>query len=182
MPIKPKSSRFGLLFVSLLLTFQAEAAATNSQTSLGAQNYSFLVQATIFNGCLITSQSSSSLLGTLAFGTYKALSDRTVSTSLSSNSQIVLNCTPNTTISMNINGGLQYDTNRNMIHSSGSKIVYTLYSDSAYSQPISVNQLVSLRFTQQSGAITLPIFAQARITKANPPGNYSDTLTVTLSW
>ncbi len=60
---------------------------------------------------------------------------------------------------------------------------YRLYSSSslAANSEIGVNQAVSVAYTN-SNNIALPLFGVALLTGFSPAGNYSDQLTVTLSW
>lgn len=123
-------------------------------------------------------------LGTLNFGSYRGVENRRVSTQFVPNAALSLACTPGVALSMTVDGGLYYSSVRNMQRSGGTeRVTYRLYSTSslAANSEIGVNQPVSVLYTD-SNNITLPLFGAATLTGFSPAGNYSDQLTVTLSW
>jgi len=131
---------------------------------------SFQVSATITPGCSVAA-GSGGLLGTL-------------NTSFVPNGALSIARTPGVALSMSIDGGQHYTSVRNMQRAGGTnQVPYRLYSSSslAANSEIGVNQAVSVAYTN-SNNIALPLFGVALLTGFSPAGNYSDQLTVTLSW
>ncbi|WP_371316092.1 spore coat U domain-containing protein [Enterobacter sp. ENT03] len=152
-------------------------------TALAVTSQSFRVGATITPGCSVTS-GTGGVLGTLNFGTHSGVESGRVSTSFVPNSSLLLACTPGVALSMSINGGLNYTSVRNMRRSGGTEVVpYRLYSSStlAANTEIAQNQSVSVTYSN-SNNIALTLFGAAQLTGLSPAGNYSDQLTVTLTW
>ncbi|WP_391487517.1 MULTISPECIES: Csu type fimbrial protein [Leclercia] len=144
---------------------------------------SFQVSATITPGCSVAA-GSGGLLGTLNFGTHSGVARGSVNTSFVPNGSLSIACTPGVALSMSIDGGQYYTSVRNMQRSGGTdRVAYRLYSSSslAANSEIGVNQAVSVTYTN-SNNIALPLFGVALLTGFSPAGNYSDQLTVTLSW
>ena len=85
---------------------------------------------------------------------------------------------------MSINGGTHYTTVRNLQLSGGTdKVPYRLYSGSSSgtNSEIGINQKLSVTYSN-SNNIALSLYGSAQLTGSSPAGNYSDQLTVTLSW
>ncbi|WP_434543677.1 Csu type fimbrial protein [Leclercia adecarboxylata] len=144
---------------------------------------SFQVSATITPGCSVAA-GSGGLLGTLDFGTRNGVERGAVNTSFVPNGALSIACTPGVALSMSIDGGQHYTSVRNMQRTGGTnQVPYRLYSSSslAANSEIGVNQAVSVAYTN-SNNIALPLFGVALLTGFSPAGNYSDQLTVTLSW
>ncbi|EPJ7086182.1 Csu type fimbrial protein [Citrobacter amalonaticus] len=144
---------------------------------------SFQLNATITPGCSVTTGSGAAL-GTLNFGTYSGVENRQVSAQFVPNAALALACTPGVALSMTIDSGRNYTSVRNMQRAGGTeRVAYRLYSASslAANSEIGVNQPVSVVYTD-SNNIALPLFGAATLTGFSPAGNYSDQLTVTLSW
>ncbi len=144
---------------------------------------SFQVSATITPGCSVAA-GSGGLLGTLNFGTHNGVERGAVNTSFVPNGALSIACTPGVALSMSIDGGQHYTSVRNMQRAGGTnQVPYRLYSSSslAANSEIGVNQAVSVAYTN-SNNIALPLFGVALLTGFSPAGNYSDQLTVTLSW
>lgn len=143
----------------------------------------FQVGATIEPGCSVAS-GTGGVLGSLNFGTHTGVESGRVTASFVPNSALSLACTPGVALSMSINGGLHYTSVRNMQRSGGTEVVpYRLYRTStlAANSEIGVNQTLSVTYTD-SNNIALTLFGAAQLTGFSPAGNYSDQLTVTLSW
>lgn len=144
---------------------------------------SFQVSATITPGCSVAA-GSGGLLGTLDFGTHSGVERGQVNTSFVPNGSLTIACTPGVALSMSIDGGQHYTSVRNMQRAGATnQVPYRLYSSSslAANSEIGVNQAVSVAYTN-SNNIALPLFGVALLTGFSPAGNYSDQLTVTLSW
>ena len=155
----------------------------SSAAAFGITTQNFQVSATITPGCSVTS-GTGGVYGTLNFGTRSGVDASRVTTSFIPNTSLSLACTPGVALSMSINGGQNYTTVRRMLRNGGTQAVpYRLYTSSslAANTEIGVNQPVSLSYTN-SNNITLPIFGAAQLTGFSPAGNYTDQLTVTLSW
>ncbi len=168
-----KLRAFFVLSMLLLVAGNGEAVTTQS----------FQVSATITPGCSVAT-GSGGLLGTLNFGTHSGVERGSVNTSFVPNGSLSIACTPGVALSMSIDGGQHYASVRNMQRSGGTSLVpYRLYSSSslAANSEIGVNQAVSVAYTN-SNNIALPLFGVALLTGFSPAGNYSDQLTVTLSW
>ncbi|MEG1212447.1 MAG: spore coat U domain-containing protein [Leclercia sp.] len=144
---------------------------------------SFQVNATVTPGCSVAA-GSGGLLGTLNFGTHTGVESGQVSTQFVPNGALSIACTPGVALSMSIDGGQHYTSVRNMQRAGAtSQVAYRLYSSSslAANSEIGVNQAVSVTYSN-SNNIALPLFGVALLTGFSPAGNYSDQLTVTLSW
>ncbi len=167
-----KLRAFFVLSMLLLVAGNGEAVTTQS----------FQVSATITPGCSVAT-GSGGLLGTLNFGTHSGVERGSVNTSFVPNGSLSIACTPGVALSMSIDGGQHYTSVRNMQRSGTSLVPYRLYSSSslAANSEIGVNQAVSVAYTN-SNNIALPLFGVALLTGFSPAGNYSDQLTVTLSW
>lgn len=172
----PRGGRGWLrLFLAMLGLVAVSAMAVTTQ--------SFQLNATITPGCSVTTGSGAAL-GTLNFGTYSGVENRRVSAQFVPNAALSLACTPGVALSMTIDSGRNYTSVRNMQRSGGTeRVAYRLYSSSslAANSEIGVNQPVSVAYTD-SNNIALPLFGAATLTGFSPAGNYSDQLTVTLSW
>nr|WP_313824143.1 spore coat U domain-containing protein [Leclercia sp.] len=164
-----------LFSLSMLLLAAGSSEAVTTQ--------SFQVSATITPGCSVAA-GSGGLLGTLNFGTHSGVARGSVNTSFVPNGSLSIACTPGVALSMSIDGGQYYTSVRNMQRSGTTdRVAYRLYSSSslAANSEIGVNQAVSVTYTN-SNNIALPLFGVALLTGFSPAGNYSDQLTVTLSW
>lgn len=160
--------------VALLLTTTGARAVTSQ---------SFQVNATITPGCSVTS-GTGGVLGSLNFGSYSGVQSGQVSTSFVPNGSLSIACTPGVALSMSIDGGQYYASVRNMQRAGGTqRVAYRLYSSSSLgaNSEIGVNQAIPVTYTN-SNNIALPLFGVALLTGFSPAGNYSDQLTVTLSW
>lgn len=165
-----------LLFISLMSMAFAACQVSNSPSGCP-----FTATATIQNGCLVSGSGSSPQFGTLNFGTVSALATNVVSTSITASTSYTLNCTPNMSLTMSIDGGVHYNSAR-QVALNNKTLIYRLYSDPAYQNSIGVNQNVTIGSVGAGTNITLPVYAQLQLTGTVPPGTYTDTLTVTLSW
>ena len=168
--------RLRTLFCLVMLLLSAGSARAIT-------NQSFQVNATITPGCSVAS-GSGGVLGTLNFGTHTGVESGQVSTSFVPNGALTIACTPGVSLTMSIDGGQHYGSVRNMQRAGGTSLVgYRLYSSSSLgaNSEIGVNQTVPVTYTN-SNNIALPLFGVALLTGFSPAGNYSDQLTVTLTW
>jgi len=175
----PITNYFYLL--ALLILAMPVFGANNCQLSSSPSGCPILVQATILKGCQI-SGATSSHVGELNFGSAPSLSTKAVKTSLTFNSSIQLDCTPNTALTISIDQGKNNNGNYNMADSKKHLLSYQLYSDNALTKPINAGQPITLLLSNNSSNVALPIYGVVKLTKNLPPGNYNDTLTVNISW
>jgi len=172
--VRERLRLFGLV-VLLSMGFPVQALTVSSQ--------SFKVNATITPGCSVATGTGGAM-GSLNFGSYSGVKSGQVSTQFVPNASFTLACTPGVALSMSINGGQNYTTLRNMQRSGGTeRVPYRLYTSSslAANSEIGVNQNVSVAYTN-GDSIALTLYGAAQLTGFSPAGNYTDQLTVTLSW
>jgi len=159
------------------------ALLLSSPGALAVTSQSFQVNATITPGCSVAT-GSGGVLGSLDFGTRSGVQSGQVSTSFVPNGSLSIACTPGVALSMSIDGGQNYASVRNMQRAGGTdRVPYRLYSSSSLgaNSEIGVNQAIPVTYTN-SNNIALPLFGVALLTGFSPAGNYTDQLTVTLSW
>lgn len=149
----------------------------------------FDVAATVTSGCLVDGLGASGhagTIGTLDFGTDSTFSTATHNASITTNQTIRLRCTPGVMLAMSVDGGdhaaagarhLQLGAN------SSARIAYAVCRDAGCTLPIAIGGSASVPVTTtNSDDVRLPLFASLTLPGALPPGAYSDTLTVTLTW
>lgn len=160
----------------------ALGACLLSQAHADEQGY-LMVRATISPGCRINGAISADAgkLGSLDFGSHPAIATDRVTASFSANSAVTLSCTPGVELNMSLDGGAHFEGGQRNLDGDGQRIAYQLYLDAGQSLAIPVNQAVAVNYTNP-GDIRLPIYAALLLPGRNPPGTYSDVLTVTLSW
>ena len=138
----------------------------------------FQVSANIVPGCLIIGGGSN--YGTLAYGTYAALSTSTLVTSLFN--RVQLQCTPGVRLNMSIDGGQNNAEGRHLKLDSGTaQLAYKLYSDNSLSQEIGGGQSVYVAYSNPDD-IRLTIYGRVRLPGNLPAGQYRDVVQVQLSW
>lgn len=148
--------------------------------SLALPTQTFQVSANIAAGCLVQG-SNTGVFGTINFGTYPTTSTAQVSASYVQNATITLICTPGTNLQMSIDGGANYSTGRNLKRSGYTNLVpYNIYN-STTNTAIPVNQAIPVTFANANN-IVLPLYGQLTLSGYSYAGNYTDSLTVTLSW
>lgn len=150
---------------------------------------SFDVGATIVAGCLVDglgSSGSAGHMGTLDFGSDSSLSTATHSAALGATQAIRLRCTPGVSLAMAIDGGENSASGARHLQrgaDTAARIGYILCSDAGCTQPIAIGASASIVVTAlNSEDVRLPLYASLTLPGALPPGHYSDTLMVTLSW
>lgn len=146
----------------------------------------FDVTATIQSGCVMASNSNTAAhLGTIDFGVMADLGSQVDVASTIGSGSIVLTCTPGATVNIGINNGLHSTgAQRYLKHEGGNtRLAYALFQKSDYSTV----------WGTQSQAMTIPSFppttqiytVYARLFATGmkpPPGTYTDTVTVTLTY
>lgn len=163
--------------------FSAILALALSSSAWAITTQTFEVTAKIVAGCSVTTGTGGAL-GVLNFGTRSGVATGQVSTQFVPNAALSLACTPNTPLSMKINGGGNYTTVRNLLRSGGTQqLPYRLYSSSslAANTEIARDGVVSIAYTD-SNNITLPLYGVVQLSGFSPAGSYTDQLTVTLTW
>ena len=157
----------------------ASSLPTTSSSSMAdaSPNHFILVSATFTSYCQMTAPS------TLAFGSIDFAS--TVGPWDASVGNLIVRCTNTTPYQIRLNPGLNYGSTRQMANTSNSaleKIGYKLYKDSARTQEwgdtLNVN---TLNATGTGASQTYTVYG--RITSLNGrPANYSDTVTVVVTY
>ena len=174
----PRYGLSGLLMVAATLQPAAAVAATSASFAVVAE----VISGCEINGALPDGGQPVGDLGTLAFGTYSALKQGVVSTSLAWNSNVHLRCTPGVSLTMSVDGGLHPGTTRNMqAATSSARISYQLYQDVGLTVALPADQPVAVPVEDTEG-MYLPIHGAALLTGDQLPDTYSDTLTITLNW
>ena len=168
-----------ICLAACLLPLPALGDCTLSSSPSGCP---FQVQAIIQNGCLVSGSTGTPVFGTLNFGTQSTLSTQTVNASLVANASYQLNCTPNMSLTMSLDGGQNYSGGRRLARTGGGTLLYQLYSDAAYQNAIGLNQAVTIASVGTGNNITLPIYGRLTLPGNARPGTYTDTVVVTLSW
>jgi len=142
------------------------------------------VAASIVAGCVV-SGTNTGVFGNLNFGTHSGVISTSVSASYVQSATINLACTPGTPLSMSINGGTHATPNtRNLkVANFSNLITYRLFTNVNHTaiSEIPIDQNVALTYSNANN-ITLPIYGLLQLNGIQRAGNYSDTLTVTLSW
>jgi spore coat protein U-like protein len=148
----------------------------------------FQVSAVVANGCAFGTTISSNTynLGTLSFGTLGNLASPINVASSSGAGSIVLTCTPGMSLSIaldyGVNGGSS--SQRYLKLGGGSEtLAYQLYRDTAYSQVWGNGSLAMSVSNFPAATQTYTVYARLFAVTARPlAGNYTDTVTVTLSY
>lgn len=142
----------------------------------GEVNYYLNVTASAEEACFIQSAS------TLDFG------DNTHNFVNPINSQgtISIRCPLETNWILSLDQGLhRQGGTRNMIHSQGNSIAYQLFRDAARTQPwgsIGEGMIVSGTGQGFNNAIQIPVYGRVQVQPINRSGEYTDTVTVTLTY
>lgn len=149
----------------------------------------FDVTAEIVPGCRVDGLGASGpagTIGTLDFGTDSTFSTATHNATTTTNQAIRLRCTPGVALMMAIDGGSHAATGTRHLQLGGNaaaRIAYALCRDAGCTQPITVGGNTPVTVTgANSEDVLLPIFASLTLPGALPPGSYTDTLMVTLTW
>jgi spore coat protein U-like protein len=144
----------------------------------------FAVSAQIVAGCGVVDGGATSGLnfGTIDFGTYPSVQTGPVS-GVTSGASLRIECSRGTNLLVTIDGGVHAsgaNAQRHLSNSGGTFIEYRLYEDAAHTRTFAVGQPVSIPVT---GTLDLPIYGALTLPGGNtPPGTYTDTAQVTLSY
>lgn len=170
--------------LAILATILGGLPAANAETT--AQ---FEVSATIAPGCLVDGLGSSGhagTIGTLDFGTDSTFSTATHTATTTTSQGIRLRCTPGVNLMMGVDGGSHAATGARHLQrgsDTAARIAYAVCRDAACNQPIAIGGSAGIPITgANSEDVLLPLFASLTLPGSLPPGTYTDTLTVTLTW
>lgn len=136
------------------------------------------VSAVIADGCMI-SHNAQLDFGVLNFGQYSTLDSGEKTSVLSNGSMVNLHCTPGMILTVNIDGGLHYQGQRRLALNQD-YVAYQLYSDPSMQTEWGIGTTLSIPVTEE--AIQLPVFGQLFLPSGMAPGDYQDTLTVTITY
>lgn len=164
-------------------------AALVPQPVQGATSALFDVTATITPGCQVDGLGASGnagRIGVLDFGTDSTFSTATRTATTTTTQAIRLRCTPGVNLTVSIDGGAHAAGSiRNLQRGAtpATRIAYSLCRDIGCSQPYGVGVAAAVAVTSaNSEDVRLPIFGSLTLPGTRPPGTYTDTLTITLSW
>lgn len=148
----------------------------------------FDVNAIVVPGCLINGVPAGTSLGRIAildFGSAPASSAATRTASTLATQAFSMRCTPNTQLTITLNGGRNPgpSSRRLRLGNSSYMVDYSLCRDASCAPPIALSD-TSTRNLSASDAADVRLVYYARLTLPTnlPPGLYTDDITVTLSW
>ena len=136
----------------------------------------------VLPACQAGSSSGSGLsFGTLDFGTHFRLDSLITRAGQPGAGALRVNCQQNIPYRVLINAGYSGTINNRQMAGPGSAVLaYNLYTAADYTTIWDDSTGVSAIGNGQDQ--WLPVYARVPAQSAPPPGNYSDTLTVTVSW
>lgn len=149
----------------------------------------FDVAAEIVPGCRVDGLGASGhagTIGSLDFGRDSTFSTATHGATTTASQAIRLRCTPGVTLMMSLDGGHHAAAGLRHLQLGSdvaARIAYALCRDAGCTQPIAIDGSAPVAITAANGDdVRLPIFASLTLPGAMPPGIYTDTLMVTLTW
>lgn len=148
---------------------------------------SFQVSAQVESGCVLGSGATdTNSFGTINFGRLGQIATDLNVTSTSGSGSIILQCTPNTPITIAIDAGRHARAGARYLAKGSETLRYQLYQDSAFSVAWGDNSgagtALSMSFPS-TGAQTLPIYARLFRAPVLPSaGIYTDVVTVTVTY
>lgn len=172
-------------YVSLILLPLIICAAVRAATPI---TKTFTVTATLTNGCAFGSSLSSptSNLGTINFGTMTTIASNVDTVSSAGAGSVVVTCTPGATVTIAMDYGIHGGnaTRRFMQNTANSDTLgYQLFRDANRTQVWGNGALVMSIPSFPSTTQTYPIYARLyAVTTLPSAGNYTDTVTVTLTY
>lgn len=112
----------------------------------------------------------------LSFGAYD-------NTQKSASAAITYTCTtPLTTANFTLNGGNNESGGNRRMASGGNYLVYTLYTDSNYANPWTINGVTVPATVDGTQKSDVTIYGRIEANAGNTAGSYTDTVTVTLTF
>ncbi len=169
-----------LALAALLLPGAAFDARAQMTATIG-------VSAKVVSGCSITDVGGApgSQVGTLDFGSDSAVSQAVRTSALQGDTQLVLNCPSGFQFSMRIDGGTGLSNGNRQLSLIGGgdtdRLPYELFEDSGMTRAIATNTSVSV-LVPPGVDTRLPIHGRLVLPGDRRPGEYVDTLLVTLEW
>jgi spore coat protein U-like protein len=168
----------------------AIASTFACQSAEAATTAQFDVTATVAPGCLVDGLGASGnagRIGTLVFGTVSTFSTQRRTATTTTGQAIRLRCTPGVNLIMTIDGGSHAVSGQRNLQRTGTgttpRMPYALCRDAACTLPIVAGTGYGTSVTStNSQDVRLPIYAALTPSGTMPPGTYTDTLTVTLTW
>ncbi|WP_275545261.1 spore coat U domain-containing protein [Pseudomonas sp. Marseille-Q0931] len=128
-----------------------------------------------------TTSASGLSFGTLDFGTHLRLDNLITRVGQPGAGALRVNCQQNIPYRVLINGGHSGSTNNRQMAGPGSAVLtYNLYTGADYTTVWDDSTGVSAVGNGQDQ--WLPVYARVPAQGTPPPGSYSDTLTITVSW
>lgn len=165
------------------------ACAGGAPTARAETMAQFDVSATITAGCLVDGLGSSGNAGTIGqldFGTDSTFSTATHTATTTSGQAIHIRCTPGVSLMMNVDGGGHSAAGARHLQrgaDTAARIAYAICRDAACNLPIAIGGTAATPVTgANSEDVRLPIYGALTLPGTLPPGTYTDTLTVTLTW
>lgn len=149
----------------------AAGVAANAQ----ADTTTFDVKITITESCTISDTAATDV----EFGTHAS----SAAANIDAQGTLVVNCTPNTDYDIALDNGQHYDTDRRM-EGQGYFVPYALYRDAsrdqAWGATIGTDTLAG---TGTGANQSIPVYGRVAAGATNvPAGNYSDTVTATVTF
>lgn len=169
-----------VMLLPLMLCGVAGAATPTTTT--------FTVTATLTNGCAFGSSFSSptSNLGIINFGTMTTIASNVDTVSSTGAGSVVVTCTPGTSVQIAMDYGIHGGsaTRRFMQNTANSDTLgYQLFRDANRTQVWGNGALVMSIPSFPSTTQTYPVYARLyAVTTLPSAGNYTDTVTVTLTY
>lgn len=148
--------------------------SASSLACAGTANDSFDVTATVLAACEVTAQD-------LVFGNY----DPVAAANLDAQTTMSVTCTNGTgyQIGLNLGSGTGATTATRYMKKGSDLLGYTLYQNAGRTTLWGNTQNTDTRTGTGTGsAATVDVFARVPMHQTAPVGNYSDTITVTVTW
>lgn len=100
------------------------------------------------------------------------------SAALRQQGRIAIRCPASVNWSLNLDQGLHAQGNqRYMVNTLGEQVAYNLFRDSAYNQTWG-----TVSGSGTGNEVDIPVYGEVPVQSGTKPGDYNDTLTVTLTW
>jgi spore coat protein U-like protein len=159
-----KSLCRGLPIAAMLLTLHGVAGSATATTTL-------LVTATVVAACNVSTTP-------VAFGTYNP----TAVTDHDGTGTVSVTCTSGTSYTVSLDGGGQADATARAMSSGAEKLSYQLYSDSVRTTVWDSTGPGQVSDEGTGSAIDHTVYGRIPSGQNVPPGSYSDTINVTITY
>ncbi|AHL75368.1 spore coat protein [Stutzerimonas stutzeri] len=162
-------------------------ALADTGTNEQSTSQSFQISARVEPGCILGGGAADTTnFGTIDFGRLGQLAADIKVASSSGNGSVMLQCTPDTPITIAIDAGLHGSGGTRYLAKGNETLRYQLYQDEAFSVVWGDNRgtgtALSMTFPS-TGVQTLPIYARLfRETTLPSAGIYTDVVTVTVTY